>query len=202
MIAVDIPVALRQMIDARLDTIERAIMAQGMGRGDRQQILSAIEDQILEMLGRSAGEEPTRDDVLSVLAKLDPPEAYLEVSDTRITELAMLNTRDRRDRRTDADIVRLSGTKQDVNAVAVVGFILTCIACVGAFSWWIIGFFGLFFVAILTIAAGICGSIALCQFIQHRHSQRGLWMAITASSSAPIVTLLSYATYVVLLMLK
>lgn len=84
MISVNEPVALRQMIDARLDSVERALMTQSMGRGDRQQILSAIEDQILEMHGQSVGEEPTHDDVLSVLAKLDPPEAYLEMSDTRI----------------------------------------------------------------------------------------------------------------------
>jgi hypothetical protein len=169
---------------------------------DRHQILSAIEDQILEMLGRSAGEEPTRDDVLDVLAKLDPSEAYLEISDPRITELAMFDTRDRRDRRTNADAVGLSGNQQSLNTVAVVGFILTCLACVGALTWWILSFLGLFFVAILTIAAGICGSIALCQFIQNRHSQRGLWMAVTASSSAPIVAVLSYATYVVLLIMN
>ena len=50
MISVDMPVALQQMIDARLDNVERALMTQFMGRGDRQQILAAIEDQILEML--------------------------------------------------------------------------------------------------------------------------------------------------------
>jgi hypothetical protein len=200
MIAVDMPVALRQMIDARLDNIERALMTQQMGRGDRHQILSAIEDQILEMLGRSAGEEPTRDDVLSILAKLDPPEAYLEVSDTRSGEFSTLVQGDHR--RMDADAVRLSGAEKDVSTLAVIGFVLTCVACVGAFSWWILDFYGLMLLAILTTAAGIFGNVALCQFIQHRHSQRGLWMAVTASSSAPIVALLSCATYVVLLMIN
>lgn len=195
MFAVDIPVALRQMIDARLDNVERALMTQFMGRGDRQQILSAIEDQILEMLGQSAGEEPTRDDVLSVLAKLDPPEAYLEMSDTRITGLSTMRTKPNQ---VERNVARFANSKKRVNIFAVVGFALTCVACLGAFSWWILGYYGLFIVAILTIVAGICGSIALYQFIQYRYSQRGLWMALTASSSAPIVALLSWATYVVL----
>jgi hypothetical protein len=199
MIAVDMPVALRQMIDARLDNIERALMTQQMGRGDRHQILSAIEDQILEMLDLSAGEEPTRDDVLNILAKLDPPEAYLEVSDTGSSGFSTMNTGGRR---MNADTVRQSDIKKEVNTLAVVGFVLTCIACLGAFSWWILSFYGLVLLAILTTAAGIFGNIALCQFIQHRHSQRGLWMAVTASSSAPIVALLSCATYVVLLMIN
>lgn len=199
MISVDMPVALRQMIDARLDNVERALMTQFMGRGDRQQILSAIEDQILEMLGQSAGEEPTRDDLLNVLAKLDPPEAYLEMSDTRVTELSTMRTERHQ---VERNIAKFADSKKRVNMPAVVGFVLTCVACLGAFSWWILSFYGLFIVAILTIAAGICGSIALYQFIQHRYSQRGLWMALTASSSAPIVALLSWATYVVLLMMN
>ena len=199
MISVDMPVSLRQMIDARLDNIERALITQSMGRGDRQQILSAIEDQILEMLCQFAGEEPTRDDVLSVLAKLDPPEAYMEISDARTAELPTVS---KGDRRMDAGEVRLSDHKKNINTIAVVGFVLTCVACMGAFSWWIIGLLGILVLAIVTTAAGICGSAALCQLIQHRQSQRGLWMAVTASSSTPIVALLSYATYVVLLMLN
>jgi hypothetical protein len=193
------PVALRQMIDARLDNVERALMSQFMGRCDRQQILSAIEDQILEMLGKSAGEEPTRDDLLSVLAKLDPPEAYLEMSDTRITELSTMRTERNQ---VERNVSGFAYNKKRVNTLAVVGFALTCVACLGAFSWWILSFYGLFIVAIFTIAAGICGSIALYQFNQNRYSQHGLWMALTASSSAPIVALLSWTTYVVLLMMN
>ncbi len=199
MISVDVPVALRQMIDARLDSIERALFTQSLGRGDRQQILSAIEDQVLEMLGQSAGDEPTRDDLLNVLAKLDPPEAYLEISESGIAELSKLNTVNHR---MDAGLVGTSDSKQGFNTLAVVGFVLTCVACMGAFSWWIIGFLGLIPLAILTTAAGICGSVALYQFILRRNSQRGLWMALTASSSAPVVALLSCAAYVVLLMIN
>lgn len=199
MISVDMPVALRQMIDARLDNVERALMTQFMGRGDRQQILSAIEDQILEMLGRSTGEEPTRDDLLNVLAKLDPPEAYLEMSDTRITERSTMSTERNQ---VERNVARFADSKKQVNTLAVVGFALTCIACLGAFSWWILSFYGLFIVAILAIAAGICGNSALYQFIQFRYSQRGLWMALIASSSAPIVAILSWATYMVLLLMN
>ncbi len=78
MFAVDLPVVLQRIIDARLDNIERALMTRNISRSDRHQILSAIEDQIMEMLQHSSGEAPSRDEVLSILAKLDPPEAYLE----------------------------------------------------------------------------------------------------------------------------
>ncbi len=56
MMTIELSTSLRHMIDARLDNIERALMTKGTPRGDRRQILSAIEDQILEMLGQTAGD--------------------------------------------------------------------------------------------------------------------------------------------------
>jgi hypothetical protein len=68
---------LRNLIDNRLDGIDRILIEAGASRAERGNILSDIEGQIYEMLRAGVGEEePTRRDVLDVLAKLDPPEAY------------------------------------------------------------------------------------------------------------------------------
>jgi hypothetical protein len=72
------PEALRALIDARLDTIERMLLGR-VARPDRLAIVRDVEGQIHEMIaGRCEGDSaPDRDDVLAVLADLDPPEAYL-----------------------------------------------------------------------------------------------------------------------------
>ncbi len=184
MMTIELSTSLRHMIDARLDNIERALMTKGTPRGDRRQILSAIEDQILEMLGQTAGDEPSRDDVLSTLAKLDPPEAYLELTDSELPSFASTSSADRR---SQPQTTNPFNTQSDLNTLAIISFVLTCFAGVGVFTWWFLGFYGMVPLAIVTIAAGICGTIAMCQFIRHRRSQRGLWMAITASSCAPAI---------------
>lgn len=68
--------ALQALIDLRLDTIDR-LLINHLPRPDRLNIVSEVEAQIFELLGESSGEEPSRDDVLAVLARLDPPEAYV-----------------------------------------------------------------------------------------------------------------------------
>src|SRR6476619_7090915 len=68
---------LQNLIDNRLDAIDRILVEADVPRAERGNILSDIEGQIFEMLRAAVGEhEPTRRDVLDVLAKLDPPEAY------------------------------------------------------------------------------------------------------------------------------
>ena len=68
--------ALQALVDLRLDTIDRLLLNH-LPRQDRVNIVSEVEAQIFELLGEQGGEEPTRDDVLAVLARLDPPEAYV-----------------------------------------------------------------------------------------------------------------------------
>lgn len=68
---------LQNLIDNRLDAIDRILVEADVPRAERGNILSDIEGQIHEMLRATVGEQdPTRRDVLDVLAKLDPPEAY------------------------------------------------------------------------------------------------------------------------------
>lgn len=196
MITMDMPATSRLMIDARLDSIERALMAQGMGRGDRHQILAAIEDQILEMLSRIEGQEPTREDVLSTLARLDPPEAYLELSTGELTSYQALHSSPRQ-----ADVHAQPGRRPAprLNVLAVVAFVLTCLAMLGSVTWWFLSFYGLLPLAMLTIAAGICGTIALHQFSLDGQTWRGKWMAVTACACTPAV---SFVSWIVLLVVE
>src|SRR5262245_28692687 len=64
------------LIDARLDTIDRMLLGR-VPRQDRLAIVKEVEAQVFELLQERDTEELDRDDVLAVLARLDPPEAYL-----------------------------------------------------------------------------------------------------------------------------
>jgi len=68
--------SLQTLIDSRLDTIERMLMGR-VPRQDRLAIVKDVEAQIFDILGEGGNQEPTREDVLAALARLDPPEAYL-----------------------------------------------------------------------------------------------------------------------------
>ena len=68
--------SLQTLIDCRLDTIDRMLLGR-MPRSERVEIVREVELQIYELLGDRNSDEPTREDVLAVLGRLDPPEAYL-----------------------------------------------------------------------------------------------------------------------------
>jgi hypothetical protein len=68
--------ALQNLIDARLDTIDRMLLGR-VPRADRTAIVREVEGQIYDLLQERDLESLDRDDVLAVLARLDPPEAYL-----------------------------------------------------------------------------------------------------------------------------
>jgi hypothetical protein len=75
--ALELPGALRNLVDSRLDTVERALLQGNTPRADRRSILEDIETQIIEMLSAEVlGREPTRADLLRVFTRLDPPEAF------------------------------------------------------------------------------------------------------------------------------
>lgn len=73
---VQLPRALEMLIDSRLDTIDRMLVGR-VSRQDRLAIVREVEAQIYDLLQQGEHEEPTRESVLAVLARLDPPEAYL-----------------------------------------------------------------------------------------------------------------------------
>ncbi len=68
--------SLQTLIDCRLDTIDRMLLGR-LPRSERVEIVREVESQIFELLGERNSGELTREDVLAVLARLDPPEAYL-----------------------------------------------------------------------------------------------------------------------------
>lgn len=76
MIETRLPEALQGLIDARLDTIDRMLLGR-LPRADRLAVTRDVEGQIFDLLGERPGHELDREDVLTVLARLDPPEAYI-----------------------------------------------------------------------------------------------------------------------------
>ena len=83
--AASFPVSLQVLIDARLDSIERMLIGR-VPRADRIAIVEEVESQIHELLGDRDPESLTPDDVLDVLRRLDPPEAYLANQNETKTE--------------------------------------------------------------------------------------------------------------------
>ncbi len=75
-VAVELSDSLQALVDSRLDTIDRLLMGR-VPRQDRLAIGREVEGQVFELLQERGREEVTREDVLAVLARLDPPEAYL-----------------------------------------------------------------------------------------------------------------------------
>jgi hypothetical protein len=75
--ALELPQGLQNLVESRLDAIERALLQGNTPRAERRSILDDIETQIIEMLSAEAqGHEPTRADLLRVFTRLDPPEAF------------------------------------------------------------------------------------------------------------------------------
>jgi hypothetical protein len=76
MTAVELNPSLRKLIDARLEAIDRILGTAGIAWSERRSIVGEVETQIYELLARR-GPLPAAEDVLAVLASLDPPEAYI-----------------------------------------------------------------------------------------------------------------------------
>ncbi len=67
---------LRQLIDARLDAIDRILTRAQIIWSERRSIVGEVETQIFELLARRS-QVPTQEDVLAVLDSLDAPESYI-----------------------------------------------------------------------------------------------------------------------------
>ena len=196
MITAQLAPSLQLLIDRRLDNIERALLFTNTPRLDRRQIISAVEDQILEMLSRMDQSEPTRDDVLGILASLDPPEAYSELGETTSTDLHhACSSRNA----AQQSIGPQSGANVGaLNPLAIIGLVLTSLVVLLSFGWIFLGYIGLALLPMLVIPATVCGIVSLCQIIASRGKQRGQWMSIIACSSLPISMIISTFLYVVL----
>jgi hypothetical protein len=72
----DLSRSTQHLIDSRLDTIDRMLLGR-VSRQERLEIVREVEAQIFEQLHERGAEELSREEVLAVLGRLDPPEAYL-----------------------------------------------------------------------------------------------------------------------------
>ena len=68
--------SLQALVDLRLDTIDRMLLGR-VSRQERLAIVGEVEAQIHERLSELDSDEPSREDLLAVLSRLDPPEAYV-----------------------------------------------------------------------------------------------------------------------------
>ena len=86
--------SLQMLIDSRLDTIDRMLLGR-LSRQDRMAIVREVESQIHELIQVREADDLTREDVLAVLARLDPPEAYLpnEIDGAPVTVQRAAETR-------------------------------------------------------------------------------------------------------------
>lgn len=89
----------RALIDARLETVERALFGR-ISRAERLDIVGEVESRIDELLHERCGPgvEPSREDVLAVLSKLDPPEAYLDFESDEVVRPSGFERKERPDR--------------------------------------------------------------------------------------------------------
>jgi hypothetical protein len=88
--------SVQTLIDSRLDTIDRMLLGR-VSRQERLAIVTEVESQIHELLEASDAEDLTREDVLAVLARLDPPEAYIpdEIEGQRVSLHSTIPARER-----------------------------------------------------------------------------------------------------------
>ncbi len=117
--------SLQTLIDSRLDTIDRMLLGR-LSRQDRLAIVREVESQIQELLHECDTDDITREDVLAVLGKLDPPEAYMpdELDEPQARRPGVIHTRElKRTAATDDDsrIARASG----ILGIAAVAFFLS-----------------------------------------------------------------------------
>ncbi|MEM7624317.1 MAG: hypothetical protein AAF333_01680 [Planctomycetota bacterium] len=75
--SLDLEFAARQRLNDHLDAVEDVLRKYQQPRHARAAIVDELENQILEQLGENVGKrQATANDLESVLAELDPPEAY------------------------------------------------------------------------------------------------------------------------------
>ena len=168
--------SLRQLVDSRLDSIERILLSTDISRIERREIVQSVEDQIHELLGRRNEAEPTREGVLAVLAMIDPPEAYL------ISEESPRGHHPPRDA-IDSDPRISVEPARRLTPLAVVSCVMGVVCLLSIILWPIS--------VIAGMAAAICGSIALTQ-IYYSDRVKGVWLSIVGVCSPAIAMLILF----------
>ncbi len=68
--------SLQLLIETRLDILDRILVGR-VSRGDRMSILGEVESQIEELVSQKDAATLSRADLLEILGRIDPPEAYI-----------------------------------------------------------------------------------------------------------------------------
>lgn len=76
MTAAELQPELRNLIESRLEAVDRILAQAQVPWAERRSIVGEVETQIYELLARRTA-TPAADDVLAVLGTLDPAEAYI-----------------------------------------------------------------------------------------------------------------------------
>ena len=191
--------ATQALIDARLDTIDRMLLGR-VPRQDRLAIVREVEGQIHELLQDRDGEELSREDVLAVLGRLDPPEAYLPddetrmVAPSRVRATVATNTVLRPDRSRRARVAGILGlVGLGITLITPVIYIVTALTESEAVM--IVGVFGSLFTSFVCGALGII----LASFAR----LRGAWAVVgLVLGIFAILTDLAAGAYLTLLMMQ
>ncbi len=181
--------SLQRLVDARLDNIDRALLSTDITRYERRQIVSAVEDQIQELVARLDKSEPEREDLLRILASLDPPEAYGSGSMQPTSEFS---------RQVEPRPILHSHVSPSVapkgSVLAIIGVVLAGLSLLIIPGIFVLGFLALALSTLFSLAALICGVVSLCQLSNVRGQAYSRGMAILAIASLPValVTMLMF----------
>ena len=132
---IELSSSLQALVDTRLDTIDRMLMGH-VARQDRLEIVREVEAQVFELLPYREAETITREDVLAVLARLDPPEAYLPEESGRLESVPARRAAGPRAvqpvRKGDPKVAKLSG---------IFGLMVLALVLLSPVEWMIGAFF-------------------------------------------------------------
>jgi hypothetical protein len=188
--------SLQSLIDARLDTIDRMLLGR-VGRQERLDIVREVEAQVFELLQERDLGELSRDDVLTVLARLDPPEAY--IPDESAEEPVPARNRSRARivepvRKGDLKIARLSG---------ILGLVAMTLILFLPLDYWLAVAFGsaavLFILGGGMLCLGLIGSILAIVFASY--SRMASAWAVVGVVTGAVSLLLSFTLPILVFLL-
>ncbi len=146
-----------------------------------------------------AGEEPTREDVLAVLARLDPPEAYLTDDEgfartpARGAAPVSIVARGPRDRS------KLASASAILGIVALAAIVLFPLGYGGTFALQN-EFVALFTWGLASLLMFVCGLLALILGVRARKSGGWAISGIATGCSALVALVLTYGVLILLLL--
>jgi uncharacterized membrane protein len=185
--------SLQKLIDARLDNIDRALLSTDTSRYERRQIVSAVEDQIQELVSRNDKDEHSREDILRILASLDPPEAFGSGSMQQAYEPRPHRTVTKLEPSRSSNSIEPKGS-----ILAIVSVTLGALSFVAILSVFVLAFFGFALSGLLSMAAMICGIVALCQLMFTGGKGSAKAMSIIGIASFPVGIILMYLMLLIL----